>query len=256
MTPTDDNRVALVTGASRGIGAAIARRLARDGLSIAINSHTEPRMIRAANDVAREIQSNGGRAAVYAADIADPSSVDLMFARCEQELGQVDVLVLNAATTTRTSWLSLELDEWARVIGVNLTGAFQCCQRAFRDRVPSEGGAVVAISSILAKIGAQNSLHYGTSKAGIIGFTRSLARELGPRNVRVNCVMPGAIRTEEEFETFGGQHDLDSRVLASQVLQFRGEPDDIAGVVHFLVGSDSAFITGQTICVDGGSVFL
>jgi len=117
-------------------------------------------------------------------------------------------------------------------------------------------GSVVTISSVLAQIGAPNSLAYGTTKAGLIGFTRSLARELGPRGVRVNCVMPGAIRTEEELESFPDQVAVEKEVLQHQILQRRGTADDVAGVVSFLVGPDSAFMTGQTVCVDGGWVML
>lgn len=247
-------RVALVTGASRGIGAAIARRLASDGMSVGVNSHPdEPRMLAAKNVVA-DIRHAGGRAAVFAADISVASDVDALFSRCEDEFGPVTALVLNAAATNRTPWQEISERSWEQLSDVNLKGAFLCCRRAFgRDDSPP-GGGIVTVSSIQAEVGTAGSLHYNTTKAGIVGFTRSLARELGARGTRVNCVMPGAIRTEAELENFPDQGEAERIVFAKQILQRRGVPDDIAGAVSFLLGPDSDFITGQTLCVDGGWV--
>lgn len=249
--------VALITGASRGIGAAIARRLACDGMAVAINSYPDEVMLAAAKHVAEEIEVSGGTAVVFPADISDASAVNTLFSRCEEQLGPVTALVLNAAVTGRESWADITEAAWDRVIAVNLKGAFLCCQRAFGDTAqPDESGSIVAISSVYAKLGAPNSLHYGTSKAGILGFTRSLARELGPRGIRVNCVLPGAIQTEEELEAFPDQDTVHSFVLSQQMLQRRGRAEDIGDVVSFLLGPDSRFITGQAICVDGGWVPL
>lgn len=244
--------VALVTGASRGIGAAIARRLAADGMIVAINSYPDKRMITLAEDVAREIHLSGGRAAVYAADISNGASVDAMFADCEDELGTVEVLVLNAAATGRVRWTDIRESDWDRVSAVNLKGAFLCSRRAFGLVRSPNDGAVITIGSILAHVGAPRSLHYATTKAGIIGFTRSLAREVAPRGTRVNCVIPGAILTEEEREAFPDRDAADSGALKMQMLQRRGHPEDVAGAVSFLASSDSSFMTGQTVSVDGG----
>lgn len=256
MSKTMRSRVALVTGASRGIGAATARRLARDGMAVAVNSLPTGQMVAAAEDVAEDIRRHGGRAAVYPADISDAAAVDAMFSRCEQELGAVDALVINAAATGRLSWNQIAESDWDKVIEVNLKGAFLCCRRAFGLEVSPGHGAVVTLSSVLAKVGAPASLHYATTKAGLIGFTRSLARELAPRGTRVNCVMPGAILTEEEKEAFPDRVAADRSALSNQMLQRRGTPDAVAGAVSFLVGPDSDFMTGQTICVDGGWVLL
>lgn len=245
-------RVALVTGASRGIGAAIARRLAADGMAVAVGSHPDGEMLAGATEVAASIRRSRGNAIVCVADISDTSAVDAMFSRCEEQLGHVDALVLNAAATARVSWEEISESDWERIAAVNLKGAFLCCRRAFGTGGQSNGGGVVAISSVLARVGAPNSLHYATTKAGLIGFTRSLARELAPRAIRVNCVMPGAIRTEDELETFPEALEAERAVLANQMLKWRGQPDDIAGAVSFLIGPDGAFLTGQTICVDGG----
>jgi 3-oxoacyl-[acyl-carrier protein] reductase len=229
-------QVALVTGASRGIGAATARRLARDGMAVAINSHPDERM-----------------AAVYVADVSEAAAVETMFGRCEAELGRVGVLVSNAAVTRRADWSEITEADWDSIMAVNLRGAFLCSRRAFGEN-PPEDGAIVTVSSVLARVGAADSVPYATTKAGLIGFTRSMARALGPVGVRVNSVMPGAIRTEEELEAFPDQEEFGRAALARQALQRRGVAEDIAGVVSFLAGPDSAFMTGQTVCVDGGWV--
>lgn len=256
MSTTESPRVALVTGASRGIGAATARRLAADGMAVAINSFPDEGMISAAKEVAADIQRSGGHAAVYAADITVAEAIDAMFSHCEEQLGHVTALVLNAAETGRLSWTEITECAWDKVIAVNLKGAFLCSRRAFGTACYPDEGAIVTISSIQAKIGAPNSLHYATTKAGIIGFTRSLARELGPRGIRVNCVMPGAIQTEEELAAFPDQAEVERIVLKNQILQRRGHSGDIADVVSFLIGPDSSFVTGQTLCADGGWVLL
>lgn len=249
-------RVALVTGASRGIGAASARRLAKDGMAVALNSHPDAEMLARAKEVAEDIRSAGGEAAVFAADITDADAVDEMFTDCEQQLGPIGALVLNAAATGRLPWDEITEETWDKVAAVNLKGAFLCCRRAFGGSHGRDGGAIVTISSVQAKLGAPQSLHYTTTKAGILGFTRALARELGSRGIRVNAVMPGAIQTEEELESFPDQDEVSRRVLGNQMLQRRGLAEDIAGTVSFLLSPDSGFMTGQTLCVDGGWVLL
>lgn len=253
MTDMGARPVALVTGASRGIGAAVARRLARDGMAVAVNSHPDAEMTALATRVIEQIREAGGDAMLVCADVSDPADVDRMVAECEHELGPVSALVLNAAATSGTPWDELPLEEWDRIMRVNLRGAFLCARRAFRT-APPYGGAIVTVSSVLALTGAPNSLPYVTTKAGLIGFTRSLARELGPSEVRVNCVLPGAIRTEAELETYPDRDEADAQVLARQVIGRRGKAEDIANVVSFLVGPDSGFVTGQTVCADGGWV--
>lgn len=251
--PTVTSGVALVTGGSRGIGAAVAHRLAADGMAVAVNSYPEPGLLAVAEEVVAGIRAAGGRACVLAADISDATAVADLVQRCEARLGPVRALVLNAAATGRYPWEQVSEAEWDRIQAVNLKGAFLCCQRVFGER-PEPGGAVVTVSSVQAEVGVAEALPYATSKAGLIGFTRSLARALGPAGVRVNCVMPGAIRTEAELADFPDQAEVERTVYGLQALRRRGEPEDIAGAVSFLVGPDSAFITGQVLCVDGGWV--
>jgi 3-oxoacyl-[acyl-carrier protein] reductase len=249
---TRARRVALVTGASRGIGAAIACRLAADGFAVAVNTHREPGMRQAAEHVVARIQEAGGTAAVYPSDVSDADDVDRLFLACEAQLGEVDTLVLNAAVDRRVPWSEITESEWDEFMAVNLKGAFLCSRRAFGDGGPG-GGVIVTVGSVLGQTGAPNSLHYATTKAGIIGFTRSLARELGERDIRVNAVVPGAIKTEAEATLSQDPGSVvDARVLSRQVLRRRGRPEDIADAVGFLVSEDSSFMTGQTLCVDGG----
>jgi NAD(P)-dependent dehydrogenase (short-subunit alcohol dehydrogenase family) len=217
-----------------------------------VNSHPGEEAVEAAQLLAAEVCEKGGRAQVFPADISLKKDVDEMFARCECDLGAVDVLVLNAAATERHSWLEISEAEWDHVLAVNLKGAFLCCQRAFPQSRTVQDAAIITISSVLAKIGAANALHYASSKAGLLGFTRSLARELGPRSVRVNCVMPGAIQTEEELQSFPDQEAVAAELSQLQFLKRRGKAADVAAAVSFLAGPDSSFMTGQIICVDGG----
>jgi 3-oxoacyl-[acyl-carrier protein] reductase len=247
------NRVALVTGASRGIGAAVACRLAADGFSVAVNSHRDPAMREAAEGVVARIRARGGTAVTYASDISHADDVDRLFRVCERELGAVDTLVLNAALDRRVAWTEITEPEWDRFMAVNLKSAFLCSRRAFGSGDGPRGGVIVTIGSVLSHTGAPNSLHYATTKAGIVGFTRSLARELGDQDIRVNAVVPGAIKTEaEEVLSHDPGPVVDARVLSRQVLRRRGLPEDIAAAVRFLVSDDSSFMTGQTLCVDGG----
>jgi 3-oxoacyl-[acyl-carrier protein] reductase len=228
--------------------------LAADGFAVAINTDLDVKMTAAAEVVARDVRNNGGRAVVLAGDVSSASSVEHLFGTCEAEFGPVDALILNAAARTRGPWTQVAEAEWDHVSAVNLKGAFLCAHRAFgRSESPSYG-AIVTISSVQAEIGAAGVLPYATTKAGLIGFTRSLARELGARGVRVNCVMPGAIQTEEELESFPDQEAVRRKLMSLQSLQRRGLAEDVAGAVSFLVGPDSRFITGQTLCVDGGWV--
>jgi 3-oxoacyl-[acyl-carrier protein] reductase len=245
--------VAMVTGASRGVGAATVRRLARDGFAVAINTYPDSAMKEAAFELKAEVGEGGGRAEVFVCDITSEVDVEAMVGACESALGPVTALVLNAAAIGRYPWDQMGLAEWNRVLSVNLTGAY-ICARAVAGQGRAGLRSMVAVSSIQAMTGVEWSLAYGTTKAGLVGFTRSMARALGPIGIRVNCVMPGAIRTELEREMTSDK-DLDTRLLDLQCLKRRGEPEDVANVISFLIGPSSSFVTGQTLCIDGGWVF-
>ncbi|GAA4469454.1 SDR family NAD(P)-dependent oxidoreductase [Phytohabitans houttuyneae] len=245
--------VALVTGAAGGIGRRIAARLAADGAAVAVNHlpGEEP----AAEALVAEITAAGGRAAAVVADVSDPLQVRAMIDTVRERLGPVTALVCNAATSVAAvrDWHTLTAADWQRVLAVNVTGAFLCVQAAYPDLAAAGDGAVVVMSSVTPLIGRTGNLHYVTSKAALIGFTRALAREVGPDGVRVNAIAPGAIRTPDEA-VYGDPDELAATMAALQSLRRRGEPDDVAAVTSFLLGPDAAFLTGQLLVVDGGWV--
>jgi 3-oxoacyl-[acyl-carrier protein] reductase len=247
-------RVALITGASRGIGAAVAAGFAREGAAVAVNHLPHPEMRRLAEQVAKEIEAEGGTAVSIGADICDASAVADMVAMIRDAIGPPDVLVLNAAATERRSWTDIDVDGWDHISAVNLRGAFVCA-RAVHTFMREQGyGKIITVSSVMAQLGLPGALHYVTSKAGIIGFTRALAREVGADGITVNCVVPGAIRTELEIEEFSDQEALRQRAAARQSVPRRGVPADLVGTFVYLASADSDFVTGQVLNVDGGWV--
>jgi NAD(P)-dependent dehydrogenase (short-subunit alcohol dehydrogenase family) len=243
-------RVAIVTGAAGGIGPRIAARLAADGFAVAVN-HL-PGEEDVASGVVRDILDRGGRAVAVAADVADPAAVAAMVSSVRDRLGPITSLVCNAATSVAAQrpWREFTAAEWQRVLSVNVIGAFNCCKATYQD-LSDSAGAVVVISSITALVGKTGNLHYVTSKAALIGFTRSLAREVGPDGVRVNAIAPGAIETPAEA-VYGDPEEMAAAVFAVQSLRRRGEPADVAAACAFLLGDDASFITGQLLVVDGG----
>lgn len=246
------SRIALITGASRGIGAATAVALARDGFSVALNYRPSQRGKADANSVVDRIRLEGGSAAAFAGDVSDPRSVDQLAEAVQDEFGEIDILVLNAALSRRTPWEEIDIEEWNKVMSVNLSGALSCAKRIVPGMSRRGWGRVVTLGSVTSEQGEVGALHYVTSKAGILGFTRSLAREVGASGVTVNCVMPGAILTEKELEEYPDQLTLASWLAEVQCLPRRGRPEDIADAISFLASERAAFITGQVLNVDGG----
>lgn len=241
-------KIALVTGSSRGIGRAIASRLAREGYALCINCVER---LDLAEALAAEIKQNGGRAVAYRADVSDPAQVAAMLSATKRALGPVSLLVNNAGIAGQMLFQDITQTEWQRYLGVNLGGAFNCCQAVLPDMLHEKAGAIVNISSIWGLRGASCEVAYSCTKAALIGLTRSLAMELAPSGIRVNCVCPGVIDTDMLSALPDGA--LDS--LAGQTPMGRlGTPEDIAGAVSYFASDAAAFVTGQVLCADGGFI--
>ncbi|MEV5824149.1 SDR family NAD(P)-dependent oxidoreductase [Spirillospora sp. NPDC052242] len=244
-------RVAVVTGGGSGMGRAIVHRLARDGLAVAILD------IDAANAerVAAEVRERGGAAlAVGGADVSDRARVDAAIARVRAELGPVLVLVNNAGITGFREFMSITEEKWRRVMAVNLDGPFHCTQAVLPDMLDAGWGRIVNISSSSAQGGQEYMAHYVSSKAGLIGLTKSLALEFGPKGITVNTIPPGFIdtpmlRESERRGMFGGT--VDDHAARTPVRR-PGTPEDIAAACAFLVSEEAGYITGQIIGVNGG----
>ncbi len=244
-------RVALVTGGSRGIGAAVCRAYGREGARVVVNYQ---RAAEQAYQVVSDIQAAGGEAIAVQADVAQAADVSRMVATARAEFGPIDVLVANAAVYPRAPWDQLDEAQWDRVMAVNLKGAMLCAQQVCPDMRARGYGKIITVSSVTAELGWGPYLHYVTTKAGLVGFTRSLAREVGKAGIRVNCIMPGAIQTEQELADFPDQAELAAFLAERQCLPQRGVPEDMVGAFLFLASAESDFITGQLLNVDGGWV--
>jgi 3-oxoacyl-[acyl-carrier protein] reductase len=243
-----ENQVAIVTGAGRGIGHAIAVRLASEGARVACVS----RSVENAKRTADELNiARADSAKPYSVDVANHLDVQMIGEEILEDFGKVDILVNNAGVTRDGLSMRMSVEDWDIVINTNLRGAFNFVQAVQRSMVKQRSGRIINISSVIGLIGNAGQTNYAASKAGLIGFTKSLARELASRNITVNAVAPGFIVTDmtgrlsEEI-----QKSITSRIPLSRV----GEPLDVANVVAFLASGEASYITGQTICVDGGIV--
>jgi 3-oxoacyl-[acyl-carrier protein] reductase len=238
--------VALVTGGSRGIGAAIARRLAADGMAVAVNYATNE--ARAAEVVA-DIEGSGGTAVAVRADVGNAEDVDDMFTTVTEALGPVTVLVNNAGITDDGLVLRMGPEQWDRVITTNLTSVFLCTRAALRPMVRARSGRIITISSVSGLSGNPGQANYAAAKAGIIGLTKSVAKEVGSRGITVNAVAPGFIATDMTDDLGSSVTD---RVREQISLGRLGLPEEVASVVGYLASEGASYITGQTIVVDGG----
>jgi glucose 1-dehydrogenase/3-oxoacyl-[acyl-carrier protein] reductase len=251
-------RVALVTGASRGIGRAIAARCAQEGAAVAVNYVTGPEPVQGkdnradATALVEAITRGGGRAIAVEADVSNGEAVQRMVARVAEELGTVDVLVNNAGIETIVPLLEMTEAQYQRVLDVNLKGEWLCAQAVAR-RLVAEGkpGAIVNIASIQAGMALPGRTHYAPSKRGVEALTRNLAAELAPHHVRVNCINPGLIATDMTAWVMQDPQILPI-ILDKIPLRRAGEPDEIAKVAVFLASDDASYVTGQCLYVDGG----
>ncbi|MDY6028931.1 MAG: 3-oxoacyl-[acyl-carrier-protein] reductase [Acidaminococcaceae bacterium] len=239
---------ALVTGASRGIGRAIALALAAEGADVAVNYAGSE---AAAQEVAEVIRAMGRKAVVIQADVASGEATTAMLDNAVAELGGVDILVNNAGITRDKLLMRLKEEDWDAVLETNLKGVFNCTQAAVKYMMKQRSGNIVNISSVVGLTGNVGQSNYAAAKAGVIGFTMSVAKEVAGRGIRVNAVAPGFIKTDM---TSVLPEKIVENLLQSIPLQKLGEAEDIAKAVVFLVSDDASYITGQTLHVDGGMV--
>lgn len=239
-------KVAVVTGASRGIGRAVAVELAKNGASVVVNYAGNA---VAAEETASTIRGLGSEALVVGTNVADQDQVNDMIKQTLNKFGRIDILVNNAGITRDNLLPRMREDDWDNVINVNLKGAYNCARAVMRPMLKARWGRIINISSVVGLYGNPGQANYAAAKAGLIGFSKSLARELGSRNITVNAVAPGYIATDM---TAGLPEEAKTQMLSSVALGRLGTPEEIASVVAFLAGNAAGYITGQVIVVDGG----
>lgn len=243
-----EGKIALVTGASRGIGKAVALMLAANGADVAVNFAGST---AAAEAVAAEIEKMGRRAMLVQGDVSKTETCAEMVDKVVKEFGRIDILVNNAGITRDTLLLRMKEEDWDAVLNTNLKGVFNCTKAAVKYMAKQRSGRIVNISSVVALMGNAGQANYAAAKAGIIGFTRSVAKEVAARGINVNAITPGFIKTDM---TSVLPEKVVAAMEASIPLARLGEPEDIAKAVLFLVSDNAAYITGQTLHVDGGMV--
>lgn len=241
-----EGKVALITGASRGIGRATALKLAHAGASIGVNYHLSS---EAAEETAQAARRQGNHVVLLKADVADSEQVRRMFQEMEASTGMPDILVNNAGLTRDTLLLRMSEADWDSVLDVNLKGTFLCSRAAARSMVRKRWGRIINMSSVVAMSGNPGQVNYSASKAGVIGLTRTLARELAARSVTVNALAPGFIETDMAAAL---SEEMRKQVMERVPMGRFGTPEDVAAVVAFLASEEAAYVTGQTIGVDGG----
>ncbi|GGK14277.1 3-oxoacyl-[acyl-carrier-protein] reductase FabG [Caldalkalibacillus thermarum] len=241
-------KVALVTGGARGIGRAIVLALAREGAAVAINYAGSE---QAANELVREVEQMGSKALAVQANVAEQAAVNDMVKQVIETFGRLDILVNNAGITKDNLLMRMKEEEWDDVINVNLKGVFNCTKAVARQMMKQKSGRIINITSVVGVTGNAGQANYVAAKAGVIGLTKTTAREFAARGITVNAVAPGFIQTD--MTAVLGE-DIKEQLLSQIPLGRFGKPDDVARVVKFLASDDAAYITGQTFHVDGGMV--
>lgn len=240
------DKVALVTAASRGIGRAIALKLASEGAKVAVNYVSSE---KSANEVVDAIKAMGGEAYSIKADVSKVDEVEAMFKSVMEKYGRIDIVVNNAGIIKDNLIIRMTDEDFDAVINTNLKGVFYCCRAAAKIMIKQRAGNIVNISSVSPFKGNFGQTNYVAAKGGVVSMTKTLARELGARNIRVNAVAPGLIETDMTKDL--GEH-VDA-ILANAIIKRPGKPEDIANAVCFLASDDSAYVTGQVIHVNGGT---
>ena len=241
-----DNKIALVTGGSRGIGQEICIRLAAMGATVGINYVSNS---AAAEKTLGKVQKQGGKGFVTCFDVSDSSAVQAAIKDINGNHGTIDILVNNAGITRDGLMARMKDSDWDSVLNTNLKGAFTCSKAVMRGMMKNRWGRIINITSVIGFLGNSGQVNYAAAKAGLVGLTKSMARELAPRNITVNCVAPGYIITDM---TDGLSEDVQEAIKAQIPLGSLGKPEDVAAAAAFLASADSNYMTGQTLHVNGG----
>lgn len=244
MSGSLTDRVAIVTGASRGIGRAAARRLASAGAAVVAAARGDH-----ADAVAGEIRGAGGRSVAVSADVTDPARIDAMVRTALDEFGRVDVLVNNAGIVRDQLALRMSAADWDAVVATNLTAAFNCARAVLRPMIRQRGGRIINVGSVVGRMGNPGQANYAASKAGLEGFSRALAREVASRGITVNVVAPGMIDTDMTAKL---GEPAQAAMLAQIPMGRLGTTEDVAGAIGFLASDEAAYVTGHVLAVNGG----